>query len=114
MADLILFMVMDEKSNKVQIIHSITDFLSLAETTDNGIKGQTIGFCSDFIRDQLSALVQVTDAAFKNIKRLASSPSSRKWTRAFSPISPRFFTMVPKPRRRFQPCSYSQEHVYIT
>ena len=76
MANLILFMVVDEKYNKVQIIHSITNFLSLAGTTDNDIKGQTIGFCSDFIRDQLSALVQVTDAVFNNIKvkRLASSP----------------------------------------
>ena len=76
MYDLILFMVTDEKSNKVQIIHSITDFLSLAETTDKDIKGQTIGFCINFIRDQLSALVQVTDAVFNNIKvkRLASSP----------------------------------------
>ena len=90
MADLILFIVMDEKSNKVQIIHSITDFLSLAGTTYNVIKGQTIGFCSDFIRDQLSALFQVTDAAFNNIKvkRFASLPSSRKRTRAFSPIRP--------------------------
>ena len=90
MANLILFMVMDEKSNKVQIIHSITDFLSLAGTADNDIKGQIIGFCSDFIRDQLSALVQVTDTAFKNIKvkRLASSRSSRQWVRAFSPIRP--------------------------
>ena len=73
MADLILFMVMDEKSNKVQIIHSITNFLCLAGTADNDIKGQKIGFRSDFIRDQLSALVQVTDADFNNIrvKRLA-------------------------------------------
>ena len=90
MADLILFMVVNEKYNKVQIIHSITNFLSLAGTTDNDIKCQTIGLCSNFIRDQLPALVQVTDAAFKNIqvKRLASSPSSRKWMRAFSPIRP--------------------------
>ena len=90
MADLILFMVVDEKSNKVQIIYSITNFLSLTGTTDNDIKGQTIGLCSNFIRDQLPALVQVTDAAFKNIqvKSLASSPSSRKWMRAFSPIRP--------------------------
>ena len=90
MSNLILFMVMDEKYHKVQIIHSITDFLSLAETTDNDIKGQTIVFCSDFIRDQLSALVQVTDTTFNNIKvnRLASYPSSRKWTRVLSPIRP--------------------------
>ena len=90
MTDLILFMVMDEKYKKVHIIHSITDFLRLAGTTDNNIKGQTIGFRSDFIRDQMPALVQVTDIAFKNIKvkRLASSPSSRKWMRAFSPIRP--------------------------
>ena len=76
MADLILFMVMNEKSNKVQIIHSITDFLSLAGKTANDIKGQTISFRSNFIRDQLSALVQVTGTAFNNIrvKRLASSP----------------------------------------
>ena len=76
MYDLILFMVMDKKSNKVHIIHSTTYFLSLALTTDNDIKGQTIGFCSDFIRYQLSALVQVTNAVFNNIKvkRLASSP----------------------------------------
>ena len=87
---LILFIVMDEKYKKVQIIHSITDLLILAGTTDNNIKGQTIGFCSEFIRDQLSALVQVTDAVFKNIKvkRLASSPSIRKWMREFSPIRP--------------------------
>ena len=90
MANLILFMVVDEKYNKVQIIHPITNFLSLAGTSDNNIKGQTIGLCSNFIRDQLPALVQVTDAAFKNIKvkRLASFPSSRKWMRAFSPIRP--------------------------
>ena len=90
MYDLILFVVMYEKYNKVQIINSITDFLSLAGTTDNDIKGQTIGFHSNFIRDQLSALVQVTDTAFKNIKvkRLASYPSSSKWMRAFSPIRP--------------------------
>ena len=68
MANLILFMVTDEKSNKVQIIHSITDFLSLAETADNDIKGQTIGFHSNFIRDQLSALVQVTNTVIKNIR----------------------------------------------
>ena len=90
MTDLILFMVMDEKYNKVQIIHSITDFLRLAGTTDNNIKGQKIGFRSDFIRDQMPALVQVTDIDFKNIKvkRPASSPSSRQWMRAFSPIRP--------------------------
>ena len=90
MADLILFIVMDEKFNQVQIIHSITYFLSLEVTPEKNIKGQKIGFCSDFIRDQLSALVQVTDTAFKNIKvkRLASYPSSRKLTRAFSPIGP--------------------------
>ena len=75
MADLILFMVMDEKYNKVQIVYSITDFLSLAGKTDDEIKGHTIGLRSDFIRDQLSAFVKVTDAAFNNIrvKRLASS-----------------------------------------
>ena len=69
-------MVMDEKYKKVQIIHSITDFLIPAGTTDNDIKGQKIGICSDFIRYQLSALVQVTNAVFNNIKvkRLASSP----------------------------------------
>ena len=80
MANLILFMVMDEKYNKVQIIHSITEFLSLEETTDNDIKGQIIGFRSDFIRDQLSASVQVTDTAFRKIKvkRLASLQSSRQ------------------------------------
>ena len=90
MYDLILFMVMDKKSNKVHIIHSTTYFLSLVLTTDNNIKGQTIGLCSNFIRDQLPALVQVTDTAFKNIqvKSLASSPSSRKWMKAFSPIRP--------------------------
>ena len=73
MADLTLFMVMDEKSNMVQIINSITDSLGLAGTTYNAIKGQKIGFRSNFIRDQLSALVQVTDADFNNIrvKRLA-------------------------------------------
>ena len=90
MANLILFMVMDEKSNKVQIIHSITNFLSQSGTTDNDIKGRKIGSRSDFIRDQLSALVQVTDTTFKNIKvkSLASSPSNRKWMRAFSPNRP--------------------------
>ena len=90
MYDLILFVVMYEKYKKVQIINSITEFLSLVGTTDNDIKGQTIGFCSDFIRDQLPALVQVTDTTFKNIKvkRLASLPSSSKWMRAFSPIRP--------------------------
>ena len=90
MSDLILFMFTNEKSNKVQINHSITDFLSPKGTTYNAIKGQKIGFCSDFIRDQLSALVQATDSAFKKIKvkRIASLPSSRKWKREFSPISP--------------------------
>ena len=39
MANLILFMVMDEKYNKVQIIHSITNVLSLSGTTDNDTKG---------------------------------------------------------------------------
>ena len=73
MANLILFMVMDEKYNKVQIIHSITNFLSPSGTTDNDTKGQKNCICSDFIKDQLSALVQVTDADFNNIrvKRLA-------------------------------------------
>ena len=33
MAELILFMVMDEITNKVQIIYSITDFLSPVGTT---------------------------------------------------------------------------------
>ena len=33
MIDRILFMVLDEKSNKVQIIHSIIDLLVLAGTT---------------------------------------------------------------------------------
>ena len=90
MSNLILFMVMDEKYKRLQIIHSITDFLSLAESTDNDIKGQKIGFCSDFIRDQLSAVVQVIGTAFINIKvkPLASSKSSRKWMREFSPIRP--------------------------
>ena len=90
MYELILFIVMYEKYKKAQIIHSITEFLSLAGTTDNDTKGQKIGFRIDFIRDQLSALVQVTNTTFKNIKvkRLASYPSSRKWTRAFSPIVP--------------------------
>ena len=90
MADLILFMVVDEKYNKVQIIHSITNFLSVAGTTDNDTKGQKNGICSNFIRDQLSALVLVTDATFNNIKvkSLSSSTPIRKWMRAFSPISP--------------------------
>ena len=68
-------MVMDEKYKKVQIVHSITDFLSLARKTDDDIKGHTIGLRNDFIRDQLSAFVKVTDAAFNNIRvnRLASS-----------------------------------------
>ena len=49
MTDFILFMVMDEKSNKVHIIHSVTNFLSLMGTTDNDIKGQSIGFNRNFI-----------------------------------------------------------------
>ena len=90
MANLILFMVMDEKSNQVQIIHSITNFLSPSGTTDNDTKGQKNFICSDFIRDQLSAVVQVIGTAFINIKvkPLASSKSSRKWMREFSPIRP--------------------------
>ena len=61
-------MVTDEKSNKVQIIHSITYFIILAGTTDDDIEGQGIGFCGNFVGGQLTTMVQVTDATFNNIK----------------------------------------------
>ena len=51
MTDLILFMVMDEKSKKIQIIHSIKDFFGLAVITDDNIKLQAIGFHGNFIGD---------------------------------------------------------------
>ena len=68
MTNLSLFMVMDEKSNKVQIIDSITDLFSPAGITDNYIKGQSIGFHDDFIEDQLPTMFQITNAALNIIK----------------------------------------------
>ena len=68
MTYLILFMVMDEKSIKVQIVHPITDVFSPAGTIYSNIEGQAIGFCGDFIGDKLPTMVQVTDTNFKNIK----------------------------------------------
>ena len=73
MTYLILFMVIDEKSNTVQIINSITDFFSPDETTYNDIEGQEIVFCGNFIGDHLPSMVHVTDAAFKNLKVKAPS-----------------------------------------
>ena len=68
MTELILFMVMDEKSTRVQIFHSITDIFSAAGTTDDDIKVQEIGFHGDFMWDQMPKMVQVTENSFKNIK----------------------------------------------
>ena len=51
MTYLILFMVMDEKSNKMQIIHSIKDFFGLAVITYDNIKLQATGFHGTFIGD---------------------------------------------------------------
>ena len=67
MTNFILFMVMDEKSTRVKIFHSITYF-SARGTTDNNIEGQAIGFCGDFMWDQLPKMIQVKIYAFKNIK----------------------------------------------
>ena len=68
MTGLILFMAMDEKYNKVHIINSITDFLIPVGETDDNIEGQAVGFRGEFIGEQLPTMVQVTDAAFNNIK----------------------------------------------
>ena len=67
MNNFILLMVMDEKSTRVQIVYSITYF-SARGTTDNNIEVQAIGFCRDFIWDQLPTMIQVKIYAFKNIK----------------------------------------------
>ena len=45
----------------------------LAVRTDNDTEGQATGFHGNFIGDQLSAIVQVTDDALKSIK--VRSPS---------------------------------------
>ena len=49
MTDLILFMVMDEKYNKLKIIPSITEFFSPEVTIDDNIEDQVMGFRGDFI-----------------------------------------------------------------
>ena len=68
MTDLILFMVMDEKSTRVQIIHSIAYLFSAVGTKENDVKGKAIGFRDDFMWDQLHKMIQFTNTAFKNIK----------------------------------------------
>ena len=68
MTNFFLFMVMDEKSNNVQIIHSVTDFFSPSGTEDDNIKSQAISFRGNSIGDQLPPMFQVTDAAFDRLK----------------------------------------------
>ena len=73
MTDLSIFMVMDEKYMRVQIVPLITYFFSAEGTTDNDIEIQAIGFRGNFMWYQLPTMVQVTDTAFKNIKVKAPS-----------------------------------------
>lgn len=68
MVDLILFVVMYEKYTRVNIIHSITYFFSAARTIDENFEGQVVGFCDNFVLDQLPTIFQVTNAASENIK----------------------------------------------
>ena len=67
MVDLILFVVMYEKYTRVNIIHSITYFFSAARTIDENFEGQVVGFCGNFVLDQLPTMFQVTNAAFEKI-----------------------------------------------
>ena len=73
MTDLILFMVMEKKSTRVQIFKSITDFFIAASSTYEDIEEQDVDFRVDFIMDQLPTMIHVTDTAFKNIKARAPS-----------------------------------------
>ena len=68
MANLILFVVMYEKYTRVEIIHSITYLFSAARKTEENFEGPVVGFCGNFVLDQLPTMFQVTNAAFEKIK----------------------------------------------